>query len=91
MGRRPRELSSMTTTLRLGHVSRQPPGSHPRKAGILQAAGGAKPGRQGKFEVDIYELPYADGYLQVQFNSPVMLKPATGPIKDAIIASFQVQ
>ena len=44
-----------------------------------------------KYQIDIFELPYSQGYLQVQFNSPVMFKPTTKPEMDSIIASFKIE
>jgi hypothetical protein len=44
-----------------------------------------------RYQIDIYELPYARGYLQLQFNSPVMFKTVTEPEMNAIIASFSVE
>ncbi|HEX4303899.1 MAG TPA: hypothetical protein VHZ78_13965 [Rhizomicrobium sp.] len=46
---------------------------------------------EGKYQVDIYELPYSKGYLQVQFNSPVLFKGATKAEMSAIIASFTIE
>lgn len=43
-----------------------------------------------KYQIDIFEMPYSKGYLQVQFNSPVAFKSVTGPDMDTIIASFKV-
>ncbi len=45
----------------------------------------------GKYQVDIYEMPYAKGYLQVQFNSPLLFQPTTKVEMNAIIASFTVE
>lgn len=44
-----------------------------------------------KYQIDIFELPYSKGYLQVQFNSPVAFKSVTGPEMNTIIASFKVE
>jgi len=44
-----------------------------------------------KFQVDIYEMPYSHGYLQVQFNSPSAFRSVTGPQIDSVIASFKVE
>jgi hypothetical protein len=47
--------------------------------------------RLAQFEVVIYEFPYSQGYLQVQFNTATLLKSATSPMIDALKASFVVQ
>jgi hypothetical protein len=44
-----------------------------------------------QFEAVIYEFPYSQGYLQVQFNTATLLKSATSPMIDALKASFVVQ
>ena len=46
---------------------------------------------EGKYQVDIYELPYSKGYLQVQFNSPILFQAATKAEMNAIIASFTIE
>jgi hypothetical protein len=46
---------------------------------------------EAKYQIDIFELPYSKGYLQVQFNSPLMFKSTTQAEMDAIIASFKVE
>jgi hypothetical protein len=50
------------------------------------------PGNEiAKFQVDIYEMPYSQGYLQVQFNSPMAFRSVTGPEIDSVIASFKIE
>ena len=44
-----------------------------------------------KFQIDIYEMPYAHGYLQVQFNTPAAFRSATAPEINAIISSFKIE
>jgi hypothetical protein len=46
---------------------------------------------EAKFQINIYELPYAHGYMQVQFNRPVMFVPTVQPVIDAVIASFKIE
>ena len=43
-----------------------------------------------KFQIDLYEMPYAKGYLQVQFNRPISYLTTTTPETDAISASFRI-
>src|ERR1043166_973383 len=47
--------------------------------------------RLAQFEIVIYEFPYSQGYLQVQFNTAVLIKSATTPLIDALKATFVVQ
>lgn len=44
----------------------------------------------GDFQIDIYEVPYDKGYVQVQFNAVSLLKKITLPEEQAIMASFHI-
>lgn len=46
---------------------------------------------KSRYQIDIYEMPYADGYLEVQFNTPILYQPTTQPQINGIIASFIVE
>jgi hypothetical protein len=44
-----------------------------------------------RFTIETYELPYPHGYLLIQFNTPVLMRPVTWPMIQAILSSIKVE